>query len=350
MQRVWATGTEADRGPMEWIGSIRQETIVADHIREAFAAANAAEASLEACLAGMLAVESATYVLGGDADLHPLLQQWMNDVNPRADETLREAGLALLAKLQNGSALATHFAGNAAWSEGVENLRRRLAAAKRKPDPAKDPRVIALADDFNVAKQHLRVALVPYDVADEPSVNLSVAPGLSVVVHYVGVGDLEPVPVPADHAKAWDKTPKAIAKLAAKQTRDVLDLRTHILENEGFEINVAFGDSSFTAGLLAYADLLLLNDFKAPHGMLIAAPNAGTVVYHRILDAKWNEASVEVIKQAREIFSSTGSQISPQLWWWHEGKVIELPYQIVLENYIIEPVEAFMAVVKPLVS
>ncbi|HEY0252992.1 MAG TPA: hypothetical protein VGC41_15760 [Kofleriaceae bacterium] len=347
MQRTWATGGENDRGPLEWVGAIVPESKVVPHIRVALDAAAAPDATIAQGQAGLLAIEAVTYIHGGDADLDPVLHMWLRDMNPTSDEALRKTALDVLAKLRAGSALAAHWATEPvekqdAWRASLDNLQDRLTTAKRKPDPRKDPRIIAFAKNFHAAKKHLRVALAPYAITDEPIVHILVAPGLSVVVHYAEVGDLEPVAVPIEHARAWNKTAKAIAKLAAKQTREVSELRTHILENEGFEINLAFGNSSFTAGLLPYASLLLAEGITAPHGMIVAAPNAGTVVYHRIADEKWNPAAVEIISQVREIYMSSKERISPKLWWWHEGEVTELPYTVIADNIMIEPVAEFV--------
>jgi hypothetical protein len=352
MQRAWATGAEHDRGPIEWVAAISGESKVADHIRVALDAALAPDATIAQCQAGMLAVECVTYLHGGDADLDPLVHVWMRDMHPAIDEALRATALDVLAKLRANSALATHWRGQPAerqaeWATSLDNLRERLTTAKRKPDPREDPRIVALAKSFLAAKPHLRVALVPYEITDEPIVHVRVAPGLSIVVHYAEVDELEPVAVPIAHARAWNRTAKDLAKLAAKRTREVSGLRTHIVENDGFEINLAFGNSSFTAGLLPYADLLL-PEGGAPHGMLVAAPNEGTVAYHRIADAKWNEAAVELVGQVREIYTKSAQRISPQLWWWHKGKVVELPYTVIADNVIIEPVEAFVKQVKKL--
>lgn len=353
MQRAWATGGEHDRGPLEWVEAIREDSNVVEHIRGALDAVIAPEATLEQCQAGMLAIECVTYLQGGDADLHPMVHQWILDRHPNADEKLREVALGVLAKLVDRSTLASHWsaepeAKQTEWVACITNLRERLVTAKRKPDPRKDKRIVAFASNFNTAKKHLRVALVPYEIRDEPIVHVKIAPGLSVVIHYAEVGDLEPIAVPIEHARAWKKTEKAIAKLAAKQTHEVSGIRTHIVEHDGFEIDLAFGNSSFTAGLLAFANLLLLEEKQTPYGMLVAAPNAGTVIFHRIADASWNPAAVEIVKQVTEIYEKSAQRLTPSLWWWHEGKVIELPYQVVAGNVMIQPIESFVECVKKL--
>ena len=346
MQRAWATGAEHDLGPIEWVAAISGESMVADHIRLALDAAIAPDATIAQCQAGMLAVECVTYLHGGDADLDPVVHRWMLDMHPKSDEALRATALAVLAKLRSDSVLATHWRGEPAerqaeWDACLDNLRDRLTTAKRKPDPRTDPRIVAFAKSFVAAKAHLRVALVPYEITDEPSVHVLVAPGLSIVVHYADVEGLEPVAVPIEHARAWNRTATDLAKLAAKRTREVSGLRTHVIDNDGVEINLAFGNSSFTAGLMPYANLLLAEG-KAPHGMLVAAPNEGTVVYHRISNEKWNEAAVELVGQVREIYTRAAERISSQLWWWHKGKLVELPYTVIANNVIIEPVAEFV--------
>ncbi|MDX2086835.1 MAG: hypothetical protein SFX73_03240 [Kofleriaceae bacterium] len=352
MQRAWATGAEHDQGPMEWIAAISDQSKVSEHIRVALGAALAPDATIGQCQAGMLAIECVTYMQGGDADIDPFVHTWMRDLHPNSDETLRVAALEALEKLRTDSALATHWRTQpeerqTQWHSALDNLRDRLTTAKRKPDPRMDPRIIALGKSFKAAQEHLRVALVAYEITDEPIVHVRVAPGLSVVVHYAALDELEPLAVPIEHARGWHRSAKDLAKLAARRTREVSGLRTHILEHEGFEISLAFGNSSFTAGLLPYANLLL-TEGTAPHGMLVAAPNAGTLVYHKIIDAKWNEASVAIIGQVREIYANAPPQISPALWWWHKGKVIELPYAVVADNVIIDPVEEFASYIKKL--
>ena len=352
MQRTWATGSEHDRGPLEWVAAIGDDTKVAAHIRAALEAATGSAATIAQCQTGLLAIECVTYIHGGDADLDPLVHVWMRDSHPVTNEALRATALELLAKLRDSSALATHWRTelnerHAEWDTSLDQLRDRLTTAKRAPDPRTDPRILAFKKSFARAKDHLRVALVPEEIVDEPIVRILVAPGLSVVVHYADVGELEPLAVPIDHARAWKRAAKQLAELAAKRTREVIGLRTHILESPGFEINLAFGNTSFTAGLLPYANLLLAEG-TAPHGMLVAAPNAGTVVYHRILDASWSEAAVEVIRQVRDLYDKAAEKISPRLWWWRDGKLTELPYTLVADNVMIEPIAAFVSYVKKL--
>ncbi len=351
MQRAWATGSEHDQGPMEWVAAINDETGVATHVRAALAAAVAPDATVAQCQAGLLAVECVTYLHGGDADLDPLVHAWLRDKHPPAEEALRATALEVLAQLRAGSALATHWRaepaeGQTAWGVALDHLRDRVATARRKPDPRTDPRIVAFGTGFVAAGPHLRVALVTDECTDEPSVHVLVAPGLSIVVHYAEVDGLEPMAVPIEHARAWHRPAKEIAKLAAKRTRAVSDLRTHTIEHEGFEISLAFGNSSFTAGLLPYASLLF--EGSAPHGVLVAAPNQGTVAYHRIVAAAWKAAAVELIRQVREIYESSAQQVSTQLWWWHKGKLVELPYQLVADAVLIEPVAAFVKHVKEL--
>ena len=353
MQRAWATGSEHDRGPMDWVAAINGDSKVEEHIRAAFTAALLPEATIAQCQAGMLAVECVTYLQGGDADLDPHVHLWMREAHPKSDDALRATALDVLARLRADSPLAAHWRSQPAerqaeWATALDNLRDRLTTAKRKEDPRTDPRIVAFAKSFVAAKDHLRVALVPYEITDEPSVHVLVAPDLSVVVHYADVDELEPLAVPIEHARAWKRAPADLAKLAAKRTRETCDLRTHILENEGFEIALAFGNSSFTAGLLPYANLLLRDGVGVPHGMLVAAPNAGTVAYHRIIDAQWSEAAAALIAQVREIYESSAARISAQLWWWYKGKLTELPYASVGDQIAIEPVEEFVSHVNKL--
>ncbi len=352
MQRAWATRAEHDQGPLDWVAAINEDSKVEDHIRVALEVAILPDATIAQCQVGMLAVECVTYLQGGDADLDPRVHVWMREVHPNSDEALRATALEALAHLRAHSTLATHWRSEpperqAEWATSLDNLRDRLSTAKRKSDPRKDARIIAFAKNFETAKDHLRVALVAYELTDEPSVHVRVAPGLSIVVHYAEVDDLEPLAVPVEHARAWKRLPKDLAKLAAKRTRDVSNIRTHILEHDGFELSLAFGNSSFTAGLLPYASLLL-REGGAPHGMLVSAPNAGTVAYHRIVDEKWSEAAVALIAQVRDIYDSSAARISSQLWWWHKGKVIELPYVTVADQVVIEPVDEFVSCVKKL--
>ncbi len=344
MQRTWATGTEHDQGPMEWLAAIGEDTVVAAHLRAALAAAIAPDATIAQGEAGLLAIECVTYIHGGDADLHPLVHGWMRELRPSPDEGLRTTALEVLAKVRASSPLATYWRTDlpdlhAAWESALDNLAARLVRAQRPGDPRTDPRILAFASDLEAATEHLRLALVPYAITDEPIVHELVAPGLSVVVHYADVGELDPVPVPIAHARP------GLAALAAKRTREICGLKTHIIECAGFEISVAFGTSSFTAGLLPYANLL---EPDAPHGLLIAAPTAKAIVYHRIRDATWNEAAVEIVGQVRELFEKSGEQISPQLWWWHEGRVTELPYAVVADNVMIEPIAAFVSSIEKL--
>jgi hypothetical protein len=352
MQRAWATGAEHDQGPMEWVAAIGDDAKLEAHIRQALDVAITPDATIAQCQAGLLAVECVTYLQGGDADLDPHVHVWMRDLHPNSDEALRATALDVLARLRADSALATHWKSEpserqAAWAASLDNLRERLTTAKRKPDPRTDPRIVAFARNFEAAKDHLRVALVAYEVTDEPVVHVKVAPGFSIIVHYAEVDELEPLAVPIEHARAWKRAPADLAKLAAKRTREVTDIRTHILENEGFEVGLSFGNTSFTAGLLPYANLLI-KDGGVPHGMLVAAPNAGTVVFHRILDAKWNEAAVVLIEHIREMYEVSAARISPQLWWLHKGKLVDLPYVSVANHVVIEPVEEFVSYVAKL--
>lgn len=346
MQRTWATGaTENDLGPVEWVAAIKVDSNVTEHLRTALDASILPDATIAQCQAGMLAVECVAYLCGGDADLDPLVHVWIREVHPRSDEELRAFALDVLAKLREDSALATHWRAQERrdeWFAGLDALRDRLANAKRKPDPLTDPRVIEIGKSFKLAEEALRVALVPYEIVDEPIAHLLVAPNLSVVLHYAVEGH-DPVQVPIAHLKNWNRKVKDVAKIAAQRTRKVSDIRTHILENTGFEIAISFGNSSFTAGLLPYANLLF--EGAAQHGILCGAPNAGAVAYHKILDGKWNEAAVELVQQIRELYQNSAHRITQQLWWLQKGKLVELPYAMFGEQIAIQPVPEFVAAV-----
>lgn len=350
MQRAWATGSGHDQGPMEWISTVGPESTT-ELIRAALEAATAPDATIAQCQTGLLAVECVTYLHGGDADLDPLVHVWMRELHPELDEPLRVLALETLAKLRATSTLATHWKTEladreATWLATLDELRDRLATAKRKPDPRKDPRIVALGKSFKQAQQHLRVALVPYEITDEPIAHLLVAPGLSVVVHYDGIEGLEPMPVPIEHLTGWNRSAKDLAKLAAKRTREVTEIRTHIMEHEGFEIALVFGANAFTAGLLPYANLVY--DGPAPHGVVIGAPFAGALAYHRIVDAKWSEAVVELVNQIKTLYEPSPERISRQMWWLHKGKLVELPYGELAGQIMIQPIDEFVAAVKKL--
>lgn len=351
MQRAWATGTEQhDQGPLEWISAIDDKSTVPEHLRTALAAAVAPGATIAQCQAGVLAIECVTYVCGGDADLDPTIHFWMRDLHPRSDEALRTQALAALAALRTDSALAAHWQAqpaerSAEWQQAVDALRDRLTHARRKPDPGTDPRVVALGKSFPKAQPHLRVALVPYAITDEPIAHLAVAPDLTAIPHYDGLDGLEPVPVPLDHQRGWNRSPADLVKAAAKQTRERSEFRTHIIEHPGFEIAIAFGSTSFTAGLLPHATLL---SGGAPHGLLVGAPHAGAIAYHKIVDGRWNEAAVELVTQLRELYAGSAHRISPRLFWLHKGKLVELPYAVLGGQVAIQPIDAFVKYVAKL--
>lgn len=114
-----------------------------------------------------------------------------------------------------------------------------------------------------------------------------------------------------------------------------IDVGNHV------HVDALLGDSFFTT-----SHALRLEAFiggPAPHGALLALPHRHAVLFHTIRDARVVTAINGLITMAFGMYQEGPGSLTPNLYWWREGKLLHLPTEVSANRVIFDPPAAFTA-------
>jgi hypothetical protein len=110
--------------------------------------------------------------------------------------------------------------------------------------------------------------------------------------------------------------------------------------NEGASFTAYTGDSFFTASFALLLDEL--DGATGPHGTLVAIPHRHMLLVHRIDNADAIFAVQHLGVLAYNLDEQGPGSISPNLFWYRDGKFLNLPFQIEGDTFNFRPPEEFM--------
>jgi hypothetical protein len=245
---------------------------------------------------------------------------------------------------------------------GLSNLSQQCAAADR-PDwsriiaahftsvfSIKGRDLDALAADYEQVRSILQVRLMPDESmggADVPgSVVRPIAPGIHAVLVYdfpdstasVHEGHLATWPVEAD--QVFDQAMRNLDNEPAPLSDD--------MEVEpGTSVRVWYGDSFYVATrVLRLTDLLPPGTTDA----LVAVPNRHTLLVHPIVDGGAVAAMQPIYRLAVQLFREGPGSISDQPYWWHEGRLEQIPHHANGRDVTVVPPDGLLAVFEQVIA
>ncbi|MFE9955202.1 hypothetical protein [Micromonospora sp. NPDC005299] len=122
-------------------------------------------------------------------------------------------------------------------------------------------------------------------------------------------------------AARLDREPAELVRIAVRQTVEreltTLDVRDHELPTGGsVRLLAADGNPFVTTALMSVKRFL---PEGADHGALVAAPQYGAVLLHRV-DNRVQDAAVALHRLAGSMFTAAADPCSDQVFWWHAGE------------------------------
>ena len=215
------------------------------------------------------------------------------------------------------------------------------------PVPPPRPAGASLAD-FASAAPYLAVRLYPesWVARTDPShlVSEPIAGELFAMLVYDSPGGNETID-PAD-VTAWGKKLDELIGIgmdnvlarypASPQPMDVGGHTCFAIEDKHyFAGNVVFGMETY-AGLVG------------PGGSLVIMPTHGTAIVYPITDARAGEVMRLLPPLAAQIAQNGPGPLTTQMFWYHEGLIDVLPYQMDGNNVLVYPPEEFTAMIDAL--
>ena len=147
--------------------------------------------------------------------------------------------------------------------------------------------------------------------------------------------------VPLELPGKWGKTPDELFAVALANVKRLAEPRVERVEiRPGVSFTACHGDSFFTASFA-----LMLDDIEnavGPHGTLVAIPHRHMLLFHRIDDAGAIHAVQHLGVLAVNLDQQGPGSISPNLFWYRDGKFVDLPFRIEGDTFNFRPPPAFM--------
>jgi hypothetical protein len=208
----------------------------------------------------------------------------------------------------------------------------------------------ALAADYEQVRPILQIRLMPdasMGGVDVPgSVVRPIAPGIHAVLVYdfpdstASVHDEHLGAWPVDVDEAFDQGLRNLDQEPAPLSDDME------VEPET-SVRVWYGDSFYVATrLLRLADLLPPGTTDA----LVAVPNRHTLLVHPIVDGGALAAMQPIYRLAMQLFREGPGSISDQSYWWHEGRLEQIPHHTKGRDVTVVPPDGLLAVFEQVIA
>jgi hypothetical protein len=143
---------------------------------------------------------------------------------------------------------------------------------------------------------------------------------------------------------------KSIDELFALGLANVKQSANPSIEQVEIEPGATFtaytGDSFFTASFALLLDQL--DGATGPHGTLVAIPHRHMLLIHRIETAAAVFAVQHLGVLAVNLDEQGPGSISPNLFWYRDGKFVNLPFRIEGDSFNFRPPEEFMEMLNAL--
>jgi hypothetical protein len=241
---------------------------------------------------------------------------------------------------------------------GLSNLSQQCAAN----DPEEWSRIIAahftsvfsikgrdldaLAADYEQARPILQVRLMPdasMGGVDVPGTMIRpIAPGIQAVLVYDFPDST--ASVHEEHLASWPvDRDGAFDQALANVDREPAPLSDDMEVEPGTLVRVWYGDSFYVATRI----------LRLPPGTtdaLVAVPNRHTLLVHPIVDGGAVAAMQPIYRLAVQLFREGPGSISDQPYWWHEGRLEQVPHHTKGRDVTVVPPDGLLAVFEAVIA
>jgi hypothetical protein len=207
---------------------------------------------------------------------------------------------------------------------------------------------LQLMRDFDSVRDAIRVRVYPDLFVDQPDATVLrfLAPGINV--HPVVDMPDRVMVVLRRHLSDWGLSEDELFRLGTEQARRHETVGPELIDlGEGVSFHTIRGNS-----FLVSANALWLEEYIEPagRGALVALPNRHEVLFHEIKSlgplVRTHDALAKIV---RDLFDEGPGSISPELYWWCDGRWTHLPLKFERGRLVhLLPREFVEEVIEPL--
>jgi uncharacterized protein YtpQ (UPF0354 family) len=182
-------------------------------------------------------------------------------------------------------------------------------------------------DDFRKIKSQLRARLYPVDIVNHTT-EIVQRPGPEGTLEVLAL-DLPTTvrTVSRTEIDGWGMDENDLFNIGRQNLRAVSALKPSTIQLEpGTTLTVFTGDPFYAA-----SHALIIDDYIPPnnkHGVLVGVPKRDILIMHAIQNVGAMEAAGAMLQVIVGMHHDGPGSISPNLYWYHDGEYIALPYEL----------------------
>jgi hypothetical protein len=158
------------------------------------------------------------------------------------------------------------------------------------------------------------------------------------------------VPVPRKHFEAWNRPIGDLFRMGVENIRKDGRLESRIQDVPGaVRIGILAdprGRNPFTTSHIFFFEDYFGTDH--PHGVLFGIPQRRCILFHPIVDQGVVASVDALLGSLLRAFREGPESLSPNLYWWNDGKITLLPSSLEGKELRFNPPESFIRLVESL--
>lgn len=219
-----------------------------------------------------------------------------------------------------------------------DNLRRGQAEAAE---------ISAQITDFNKIKPHLAVRIYPEnmfeEMAQEDMIYRQDLDGTLTVL----VFDLPSTirTVSRQLTTNWDQSDEELFKVGIDNLRQKIDVdHEKVMMSDEMHLNAYIGEGYYVAAFSLILDQL--EDSQGKYGALVGIPHRHIILTYPINDIQILQAINGFLVALPKLFEEGPGSITSNLYWYHQGKYLRLPYAYHENEIRFSPPQAFLELIE----
>ena len=196
-------------------------------------------------------------------------------------------------------------------------------------------------DDFHKLKSQLRARLYPVDIVNHAT-EIIQRPGPEGTLEVLAL-DLPTTvrTVSRSEADAWGLDVDDLFDIGRQNLKATGMLKGNTIQLEqGTALTVYTGDPFYAASHALIIDDYIQN--RSAHGVLVGVPKRDILIMHRIQNIGAMEAAGAMLQVIVGMHRDGPGSISPNLYWYHDGDFLALPYELEDQSLKFLPPDEFV--------
>ena len=196
-------------------------------------------------------------------------------------------------------------------------------------------------DDFHRLKSQLRARLYPVDIVNHAT-EIIQRPGPEGTLEVLAL-DLPTTvrTVSRSEADAWGLDVDDLFDIGRQNLKATGMLKGNTIQLEqGTALTVYTGDPFYAASHALIIDDYIQN--RSAHGVLVGVPKRDILIMHLIQNIGAMEAAGAMLQVIVGMHRDGPGSISPNLYWYHDGDFLALPYELEDQSLKFLPPDEFV--------